>query len=126
MYVAGQPPPPPPGSNVNLSSWVRVIPGYFTTSGTKLLQGRAFSDSDNRTAPNVAIVDEAFVKKYLHGQHPIGAHFGNWDQSTSGMYTIVGVVKNAQYWLPNDARKWVQSARSAFIGSDCVARLAGM
>jgi predicted permease len=104
VYVAGQP-PPPPGSNVNLSSWVRVSPGYFTTIGTKLLQGRVFSDSDNRTAPNVAIVDEAFVKKYLHGQNPIGAHFGDWDQSTTGMYTIVGVVENAQYWPPNDRQE---------------------
>ena len=49
VYVEGQP-APPPGSNVNLASWVRVSPGYFTTIGTKLLQGRAFSDSDNRTA----------------------------------------------------------------------------
>jgi predicted permease len=104
VYVAGQP-PPPPGSNVNLTSGVRVSPGYFTNIGTKLLQGRAFSDSDNRTAPNVAIVYEAFVKKYLHGQNPIGAHFGDWDQSTTGMYTIVGVVENAQYWPPNDRQE---------------------
>ena len=104
VYVAGQP-APPPGSNVNLASWVRVSPAYFTTIGTKVLQGRAFSDSDNRTTSNVAIVDEAFVKKYLHGQNPIGAHFGDWDQSTSGMYTIVGVVENAQYWPPNDTQE---------------------
>jgi predicted permease len=104
VYVAGQP-PPPPGSNVNLTSWVRVSPGYFTTIGTRVLQGRAFSDSDNRTATNVAIVDEAFVQKYLHGQNPIGAHFGDWDQSTTGMYTIVGVVENGQYWSPNDTQE---------------------
>ncbi len=102
VLVEGQP-APPPGSNVNLASVVRVSPSYFSTIGTRLLQGRAFSDSDNRTAPNVAIVDEAFVKKYLHGQNPIGAHFGDWEQSTAGMYTIVGVVENAQYWSPNDA-----------------------
>ncbi len=106
VYVEGQP-APPPGSNVNLASWVRVSPSYFTTIGTRLVQGRAFSDSDNRTAPNVAIVDEAFVKKYLHGQNPIGAHFGDWDQSTAGMYTIVGVVENAQYWPPNDTQERV-------------------
>jgi predicted permease len=104
VYVEGQP-APPPGSNVNLASWVRVSPDYFATIGTKVLQGRAFSDSDNRTAPNVAIVDEAFVKKYLHGQNPIGAHFGDWDQSVAGMYTIVGVVENAQYWQLNDLQE---------------------
>jgi predicted permease len=103
VYIAGQP-PPPPDSNVNLASWVRVSPGYFTTIGTKLLQGRAFSDSDNRTAPAVAVVDEAFVKKYLHGQNPIGAHFGDWDKSVPNMFTIVGVVETAQYWPPNDTQ----------------------
>ena len=104
IYVEGQP-TPPPGSNVNLASWVRVSPDYFTTIGTKLVSGRVFSDSDNRTAPNVAIVDENFVKKYLHGQNPIGAHFGDWDASTAGMYTIVGVVESAQYWPPNDPQE---------------------
>ena len=104
VHVEGQP-APPPGSNTNLASWVRVSPEYFTTIGTRLLQGRAFSDSDNRTAANVAIVDEAFVKKFLRGQNPIGAHFGDWDQSTAGMYTIVGVVENARYWNPNDSQQ---------------------
>ena len=104
VYIEGQP-SPPPGSNVNLASWVRVSPSYFTTIGTRLLQGRMFSDSDNRTAANVAIVDQNFVKKYLHGQNPIGAHFGDWDQGTAGMYTIIGVVENAQYWPPTDPQE---------------------
>ena len=101
VYIEGQP-APPPGSNVNLASWNRVSPDYFTTIGTKLLAGREFSDSDDRNAPSVAIVDETFVKKFLHGQNPIGAHFGEWDPSITGMYTIVGVVEAAQYWPPTD------------------------
>ncbi len=104
VYIEGQP-APPPGSNVTLSSWVRVSPDYFTTIGTKLLEGRAFADSDNRNSANVAIVDEAFVKKYLPGRDPIGVHFGDWDQSTAGLYTIVGVVEDAQYWPPNDLQE---------------------
>ena len=104
VYIEGQP-APPPGSNVNLTSWNRVSSDYFTTIGTKLLEGREFSDSDDRNAPNVAIVDEAFVKKFLHGQDPIGVHFGDWDQSNAGMYTIVGVVEDAQYWSPTDQQQ---------------------
>jgi predicted permease len=104
VYIEGQP-APPPGSNVNLASWVRVSPDYFTTIGTKLLEGREFSDSDDRNAPSVAIVDETFVKKFLHGQNPIGVHFGDWDQSNTGMYTIVGVVEDAQYWPPADPQE---------------------
>ncbi len=104
VYIEGQP-APPPGSNVNLASWVRVSPDYFTTIGTKLLEGREFSDSDDRNAPSVAIVDEAFVKKFLHGQNPIGVHFGEWDQSETGMFRIVGVVEDARYWPPTDPQE---------------------
>ena len=101
VYIAGQP-TPPPGSGVNLASWVRVSPQYFATLGTRVLQGRAFTESDNRAAADVAIVDEAFVKRYLHGGHPIGAQFGDWDPSNATTFTIVGVVEDAQYWTPND------------------------
>jgi predicted permease len=104
VYVEGQP-PAPPGSGVNLTSWVRVSPSYFAAVGTKVVAGRDFAESDDRTAQNVAIVDEAFVKKYLNGQNPIGAHFGDWDQVSAGMFTIVGVVENAQYWPPNDIQE---------------------
>jgi predicted permease len=100
-YIDGQP-APPPGSAVNLTSWVRVSPKYFTTIGTKLLDGRGFTESDNRTSEPVAIVDETFVKKFLHGQNPIGAHFGDWDAAHPAVYTIVGVVEDAQYWPPNN------------------------
>ncbi|HEX3663505.1 MAG TPA: ABC transporter permease [Acidobacteriaceae bacterium] len=102
VYLDGQP-APPPGSTVNATSWVRVSPNYFATIGTKVVQGRGFQESDNRTAAAVAIVDQAFVKRFLHGQDPIGAHFGDWDAAHPATYTIVGVVEDAQYWPPNDA-----------------------
>jgi predicted permease len=101
VYVEGQP-PLPAGSGLNLTSWVRVSPSYFATVGTRVIAGRAFAESDNRNGQNVAIVDEAFVKQYLHGENPIGAHFGDASPGAAGMFTIVGVVENAQYWTPND------------------------
>ena len=104
IYIDGQP-TPPAGSNVNLASWVRISPRYFATIGTRLLEGREFTESDNRTAPNVAIVDEAFVRRFLHGEDPIGAHFGDSDPSNTGMFTIVGVVEDAQYWSPSDSQQ---------------------
>lgn len=104
VYIDGEP-APPAGSSVNLASWVRVSPDYFATIGTRVLQGRSFTQSDNRNAAPVAIVDEAFVKRFLHGKDPIGAHFGDWDQSTSSIFTIVGVVEDAQYWPPNDPQE---------------------
>jgi predicted permease len=104
VYVEGQP-PLPAGSGLNLTSWVRVSPKYFTAVGTRVIAGRDFAESDNRTGENVAIVDEAFVKKYLHGESPIGAHFGDWSPAETGLFMIVGVVEDANYWPPNDTQE---------------------
>jgi len=104
VYIDGQA-SPPPGTAVNLASWVRVSPEYFQTVGTKIVAGRGFTESDNRNAAPVAVVDEAFVKRFLGGKNPIGAHFGDWDERDTQMYTIVGVVENAQYWAPNDRQQ---------------------
>ena len=104
VYIDGQP-TPPPESNANLASWVRVSPDYFATVGSKLLSGRSFNQDDNRNGRPVAIVDEAFVKRNLGGKNPIGARFGDADPSNTGMYTIVGVVEDAQYWPPNDPQE---------------------
>ncbi len=111
VYIDGQP-TPPAGSSFNLTSWVRISPDYFATIGTRVLQGRAFSDRDNRNAPNVAIVDESFVRHYLHGENPIGAHFGDAGPTSTAMFTIVGVVEDAQYWAPNDPQ---QTARPMYF-----------
>jgi predicted permease len=111
VYIDGQP-APPAGSNVNLSSWVRVSPDYFSTIGTRVLEGRAFTADDNRNGAQVAIVDQAFVSRFLGSRNPIGARFGDWDVAHAGIYTIVGVVEDGQYWPPNDPQ---QRARPMFF-----------
>jgi predicted permease len=90
---------PPPGS-YNDASWMRVTPDYFSSVGTKLLDGRVFTRADDSSSRDVAVVNEAFVKKFLQGQNPIGAHFGDWEPSITNTYTIVGVVEDTQYWDP--------------------------
>ena len=50
-------------------------PGYFETLGIPLLQGRTFTDADNAPkSPLVALVNQAFVKKYFPSENPIGRH----------------------------------------------------
>ncbi len=84
------------------ASWARVSPGYFATIGTKLIQGRAFAESDNASGRPVAVVNQAFVKQKLHGKNAIGVHFGDWEPGIRGTYEIVGVVEDAQYWDPSE------------------------
>lgn len=110
----------PPGQNLG-ASWNRISPGYFDAVGTKLLKGRNFAESDSPASRNVAIVNQTFVKQLLHGEDPIGMHFGDSVPGPAGTYEIVGVVKDAQYWSPNEpihamyflpAAQWTQLTAS--------------
>lgn len=96
VYVEGQP-APPVTSNQNVAGWDRVSPGYFKTIGTPVIEGRAFTQGDDKNSTNVAIVNQTFVKRILHGKDPIGVHFGDFGPNHTGTYEIVGVVQDAKY-----------------------------
>jgi hypothetical protein len=49
-----------------------VTPDWFATLGTPLTAGRYFNDGDRRSAPLVAIVNQAFVRRFMNGASPIG------------------------------------------------------
>lgn len=81
----------------------QVGPGFVTTLGTPLLQGRDFNDRDNSTASKVAIVNETFVEKYCKGRNPIGVRFGaGYGPDVKLELTIVGVMKNTAYGSVKD------------------------
>ncbi len=72
-----------------------VSSDYFSTLKIPLLAGRFFDDAtDSPTAPKHAIVNEAWVKTYLHGKNPIGARFRFTMSATQPYREIVGVVGN--------------------------------
>jgi len=79
-----------------------VSPGFFATLGVRLLAGRDFDQSDSRPAgeigPRCAIVNQAFVKRYLAGRDPLGvriARGGHTDVKPDS--PIVGVVADMSY-----------------------------
>jgi predicted permease len=77
--------------------WLRVGPDYFKTVGTPVLRGRAIDERDTATSQHVAVVDEAFVRRFFPNQDPMGKHFGFSQPGHSGDYEVVGVVKNTRY-----------------------------
>ncbi len=83
------------------SSWDHVSPGYLEALGQQILRGRSISEQDTASSPNVAVVDESFVRQFFKpGEEPLGAHFGLDLPKYSSTYEIVGIVRNAKY---NDA-----------------------
>jgi predicted permease len=77
--------------------FARISPQYFEAIGTPVLRGRAIGEQDTATSEHVAVVDQAFVKRYFPNQDPLGKHFGQNVPGHSGDYTIVGVVENGRY-----------------------------
>ncbi len=82
------------------ASYTFVSPRFFTAVGTRVLQGRTFTDEDTATSRHVAVVNQTFVKKYLNGKQPIGILFGP-DPRISTAHEIVGVVDDSKYGDPS-------------------------
>ena len=89
--------PPDYGDRWTAPSADRVGPHYFEAIGTRLLRGRVIEERDRPGAPNVAVVNETFARRFFPNEDPIGRHFGMGDASHSGDYQIVGVVEDAKY-----------------------------
>jgi predicted permease len=79
-----------------------VSTNFVHTSGIRLLQGRSFAASDENSAAMVALVNEAFVRKYLNERDALGTvlHFhrekgeADADLPFTQAITVVGVVEN--------------------------------
>jgi predicted permease len=75
-----------------------VNPGYLETLGEPILRGRSITEQDTATTQKVAVVNEAFVKKFFKpGEEPLGSHFGLDLPQYSNTFEIVGIVRNAKY-----------------------------
>jgi predicted permease len=79
------------------SSWDRVSAHYFETIGTPIVRGRGISEQDTATSQRVAVINEAFARKYFPNEDPVGKHFGKDELSHAADYEIVGVAKDAKY-----------------------------
>jgi len=72
----------------------RATPGYFSTLGIPLRQGRFFTDRDDRRASPVALVNEALVRRHFPGESPLGRRLRLAGQSRE----IVGVVADVKLY----------------------------
>jgi predicted permease len=78
--------------------WNPVGSDFFTTLKAPLITGRDFTDADNATSARVAIVNQLFVDRYLHGRSALGHQIQLSGASEYGKpFTIVGVVENMTY-----------------------------
>ena len=89
--------PEPPAKEDTGASWVRVMPGFFEAIGAKVLLGRPITDADTAATRKVAVVNQAFVRRFFKDQNPIGQHFGIDKVKYSGTFEIIGVTNDIRY-----------------------------
>jgi predicted permease len=86
-----------PANALATSMFYRISPDYFHAAGTSLLQGRAIAWADAKDAPDIAVVNAQFARKFF-GSVPdaIGRYFKT---SEGRRVQIVGVVEDGKYWM---------------------------
>jgi predicted permease len=96
ILVSGH--PPPKMNEQAGASWDRVSADYLQNFGVKLIRGRYFSAGDNERTEPVAIVNEAFVKRFFKSdEDPLAQHFGLDLPQNAGTFRIIGIVRDAKF-----------------------------
>lgn len=103
-----------------------VSPDYFRVMRLPLLAGRAFTDADRDSAPNVAIVSASLAKVFWPGENPLGKHvkFPN----SEDWLEIIGVVGDTRHFsLAAEPSEdiYMPIAQDAYSGTYLVVGTAG-
>jgi predicted permease len=85
-----------PDTDAN-ASYNEIGPGFFRTLGIPLLAGREFTRADTADGAKVAIVNEAFAKKFNLGTDVVGKWMSMKSRADKLDIQIVGFVKDAKY-----------------------------
>ena len=93
-----------------------ITPDYFAVMGIPLLSGRSFAERDTAASQRIAIVNQAFARKFFPGQSPIGKHITySTDHITCEIVGVVGNVRasvneadaETEIYLPLSQRPWL-------------------
>lgn len=81
------------------SKFAWVSPDYFVTMGIPIVTGRAFGKDDTANSPRVAVVNQAFARRFLGGTNPIGQTLQTIAEPDypATRYEIVGVIPDTRY-----------------------------
>lgn len=95
VWVDGRPAPGP--NDDNSASLDRATAGYFAATGNPIVKGRGISEQDTATSRHVAVINQAFARKFFKHEDPIGKYFTQTGIGTSRQYEIVGIAQDARY-----------------------------
>ena len=95
IFIAGH---PPTAGDESAASWNRVSAGYLENLGLAVERGRTFTAADNETSAPVAVVNEAFVRRFFRNdEDALDRHFGIRLAENAGTFRIVGIVRDVKF-----------------------------
>ena len=100
VFVQGH--PAPRANDESWATWDRVSPSFLDTIGVPVLRGRGLTEQDTAGTQPVAVVNQAFVKRFFPNEDPIGKHFGVGSPKYSGAFEIVGVIPDFKMNNPRE------------------------
>ncbi len=89
------------------ADYFRIGTEYFRTLRIPLIRGRDFLSTDNAQAPPIAVVDEAFVRRYFPNEEAVGKRLrlDTGPSDRSDWSEIVGVVSDVKDWQEDRSGK---------------------
>ncbi len=104
--------PPAQGSQRDASRFLMVTPDYFRTYGLQVTRGRGFDATDSASSPRVAVINEAFVKRYFPNEDPLAQRLAV-DELNPGLarlgapveWQVVGVVRDVRAGGPRNVAR---------------------
>jgi putative ABC transport system permease protein len=95
VWIEGQPEPRP--GDLHNMRFLTISEQYFDMLGVGVRRGRAFTSDDRATSLGVAIVNEAFTRRYFPGRDAIGQRIGFGERRNPGYWrTIVGIAADTR------------------------------
>jgi len=120
------------GSNRPSAYYQIVSPAYRRTLGIPLVAGRDFTDRDTTTAPQVCLVNNAFVRRYLQGKTPVGLRIVIGQMGLAAAppieREIVGVIRHVKIFATETddiAQVYVPLAQNTWSTASLVVRPIG-
>ena len=100
VFLAEGWPEPPAGADAQ-AQWNVISPGYFKTTGMRLIKGRDFDLRDTAENGPVIIINETLARRMFPNEDPLGKRIRSW-RDENKLREIVGVAADVRYYGRED------------------------
>ncbi|HEX8161816.1 MAG TPA: ABC transporter permease [Pyrinomonadaceae bacterium] len=112
-FVLTDRPEPPPGQGLSASARF-ATPDYFRAMGIPLRGGRLFTEEDRAGAPPVLVINEAFARRYLPGEEPLGKRMRiGYNRIEGEIVGVVGDVRGNSLSVPGGPEYYIPQSLAA-------------